>query len=48
MVMLFGPAAVVCGIVALCQGHLKGLIGMVLGVVGLIVWEAVFFYILQG
>ncbi len=48
MVVLFGPAAVVCGIVALAQGHLKGLFGMVLGVVGLIAWGSLFLYFFQG
>ena len=42
-VVVFGPAAVVCGIVALAQGHLKGLVGMVLGIVGMIVWGMLFF-----
>jgi hypothetical protein len=42
MVVLFGPAAIVCGIVALSHGHLKGLIGLVLGVVSMIVWGLVF------
>jgi hypothetical protein len=31
VVVVFGPAAIVCGIVTLSQGHLKGLIGMVRG-----------------
>jgi hypothetical protein len=44
MTVLFGPAAVVCGVLALAQGHLKGLIGLVLGVVSLIVWGLVFVY----
>ena len=48
MVVLFGPAAVVCGIVALAQGHLKGLIGLLLGVVSTIVWGLVFVYFFQG
>jgi hypothetical protein len=43
MVFLFGPAAVVCGVIALAQGHLKGLVGMVLGIVGMIVWGMLFF-----
>jgi hypothetical protein len=45
LVVLFGPPAVVCGVVALCQGHLKGLIGMGLGAAGLTVWGALFFYL---
>jgi hypothetical protein len=48
LAMLFGPAALVCGVVALCQGHLKGLIGVVLGVAGLIVWGAVSLYVFRG
>jgi hypothetical protein len=44
-VMVFGPAAVVCGVVALSLGHLKGLIGMVLGIVGLILWGLLFFWV---
>jgi hypothetical protein len=47
-VVAFGPAAVVCGVIALTQGHLKGLIGLVLGVVGLIVWGFVFGYLVPG
>jgi DNA-directed RNA polymerase subunit RPC12/RpoP len=47
-VLVFGPAAIVCGVIALAQGHLKGLIGMVLGVVGLIVWLLVFGYFFTG
>jgi hypothetical protein len=46
--VVFGPAAIVCGIVALAQGHLKGLIGMALGVAGLIGWGVVFVYLFQG
>jgi hypothetical protein len=48
MGVLFGPAAVVWGVVALSQGHFKGLIGLVLGVVSLIVWGSVFVYFFQG
>jgi hypothetical protein len=48
LAVAFGPLAIVCGVVALCQGHFKGLIGMVLGVAGLFVWGAVFFYFFQG
>jgi hypothetical protein len=48
LVILFGPAALVCGVVALFQGHLKGLVGMVLAILGLIVWGAVFLYFFQG
>ncbi|HEY7314403.1 MAG TPA: hypothetical protein VH643_33960 [Gemmataceae bacterium] len=33
--MLFAPAAIVCGILAAAKGHLKGLIGVVLGLFGL-------------
>ena len=45
---VFGLAALCCGIVALTQGHLKGLIGMALGVVGLVIWGLVFVYFFQG
>jgi hypothetical protein len=48
MVVLFGPAGVVCGVVALSQGHLKGLIGLVLAVVGLIVWGLLLVCFFQG
>jgi hypothetical protein len=44
-VVLFGPPAVVCGVVALCQGHLKGLIGMGLGAAALTVWGALFVHL---
>jgi hypothetical protein len=43
--ILFGPAAVVTGIIALNQGHWKALIGVVLGVVGFAVWGVVFYYL---
>jgi hypothetical protein len=46
--VIFGPAAIVCGTVAVTKGHLKGLIGMVLGIVSLIVWGIVFVYFFQG
>jgi predicted RNA-binding Zn-ribbon protein involved in translation (DUF1610 family) len=46
--VLFGPAAIVCGLVALAHGRLKGLIGFGLGVVSLIVWGLVFVYFFQG
>jgi len=45
--VVFGPAAIVCAIAALSRGHLKGLIGMALGVVSLIVWGLVFVYFLH-
>jgi hypothetical protein len=45
---VFGPAALLCGLVALWRGHLKGLIGMALGAAGLIVWGLVFLYLFQG
>jgi hypothetical protein len=48
LVVVFGPAAVVCGVVALAQGHLKGLIGMGLGIVSLIVWGLVFIFVFKG
>jgi len=46
--VVFGPAAIVCGFAALSKGHLKGLIGLVLGIVSLIVWGIVFVYFFQG
>jgi hypothetical protein len=46
--VVFGPAAVVCGIVALSRGHFKGLIGMVLGVGTLIGWGLALGHFLQG
>lgn len=46
-VVVFSPAAVVCGIVALAQGHLKGLIGMALGAAALIGWGLAFAYFFQ-
>jgi hypothetical protein len=48
LVVVFGPAAIVCGVVALALGHLKGLIGIGLGIVSLIVWGLVFVYLFQG
>jgi hypothetical protein len=46
--VVFGPAAIACGIAALSKGHLKGLIGVALGVVSMIVWGLVFVYFFQG
>jgi hypothetical protein len=43
--MLFGPLAVVTGVVALVQGHRKAMIGAVLGVLGLAVWGALFYFL---
>jgi hypothetical protein len=46
--ILFGPAAVVTGIIALDQGHPKAWFGVVMGVVGLAVWGVlVYFFILR-
>jgi hypothetical protein len=47
-VAVFGPAAVVCGALAVAQGHLPGLIGLALGLVSLIVWGWVFGYFILG
>jgi hypothetical protein len=44
--ILFGPAAVVTGAIALNQGHWKALIGVVLGVVGLAVWGVLFYFLI--
>src|SRR5262249_42518815 len=38
MGFLFGPAAIISGGIAFSQGHKKGLIGAVLGIVGLTGW----------
>jgi len=46
-VVVFGPAALVSGGVAVMQGHAKGLIGILLGAAGLIVWGLVFFFFVQ-
>jgi hypothetical protein len=46
--VVFGPAAIVCGIIALARGHLKGLIGIVLGVVTLIGWALALNHFLQA
>jgi hypothetical protein len=48
VVVVFGPAAVVCGLAAIAQGRLKGLIGLALGVVSLTVCGLIFFLLLQG
>jgi hypothetical protein len=38
----------VCEAVALAQGHLKGLIGTVVGIVGLIGWGLLFQFVFMG
>jgi hypothetical protein len=43
--ILFGPAAVVTGIIALNQGHGRALFGVVMGVVGLAVWSVLVYYL---
>jgi hypothetical protein len=47
-VVVFGPTAVLCGMVALAQGHPKGLIGVGLGAAGLAVWGLVFYFLFRG
>jgi hypothetical protein len=48
LVIFFGPAALVCGVIALLRGHLTGLVGIALAILSLIVWGAVFLYFFQG
>src|SRR5262249_8253341 len=48
LALAFGPLAVVFGAIALAQGHRKGLIGTILGVVGLVVWGLVFGFVFMG
>jgi hypothetical protein len=40
--VVFGPAAVVSGVMAASRGHRSGLIGMILGLVGVVGWAVVF------
>jgi len=40
--VVFGPAAVVSGVMAVSRGHRSGLIGIILGLVGLVGWAVVF------
>jgi hypothetical protein len=40
--VVFGPAAVVSGVMAVSRGSRSGLIGMVLGLVGVVGWAVVF------
>jgi len=40
--VVFGPAAIVSGGMAVSQGHRSGLIGMILGLVGVVGWAVVF------
>jgi hypothetical protein len=40
--VVFGPAAVVSGVMAVSRGHRSGLIGMILGLVGVVGWAVVF------
>src|SRR5262249_19889928 len=48
LALAFGPLAIVFGAIALAQGHRKGLIGTILGVVGLIVWGLVSVFVFMG
>jgi hypothetical protein len=48
LALAFGLLAIVFGAVALAQGHYKGLIGTILGVVGLIVWGLVFVFVFMS
>src|SRR5262249_47457746 len=45
--VLFAPAAIVTGVMAASSGHLKGLIGVLLGVLGLGVWIALLVYFVR-
>jgi hypothetical protein len=40
--VVFGPAAVVSGVMAVSEGHRSGLIGLILGLVGVVGWAVVF------
>jgi hypothetical protein len=40
--VVFGPAAIVSGVMAVSQGHRSGLVGMMLGLVGVVGWTVVF------
>jgi hypothetical protein len=40
--VVFGPAAIVSGVLAVSRGHLSGLVGMILGLVGVVGWAVVF------
>jgi hypothetical protein len=40
--VVFGPAAVITGVMAVSRGHRSGLIGMILGLVGMVGWAVVF------
>jgi hypothetical protein len=42
---LFGPAAIVTGVLGCARGHWKALIGAALGVLGLAVWGWLAFYL---
>jgi hypothetical protein len=46
-VVVFGPAALISGAVAMTAGHTKGLLGFFLGVAGLTVWGLVLFFLVQ-
>jgi len=48
LALAFGPLAIVFGAVALAQGHRKGLIGTILGVVGLVGWGLLFVFVFLG
>jgi hypothetical protein len=42
--IVFGPAAVITGILAATLGHWKALIGAVLGVLGIAIWGALLYH----
>jgi hypothetical protein len=43
--VLFAPIAIISGLRDASSGHMKGLIGVLLGVLGLGVWTAILIYL---
>jgi hypothetical protein len=46
--VVFGPAAIICGVMAMGQGHPKGLVAIALGIIGIVFWVPVFSWIFRS
>jgi hypothetical protein len=42
---VFGPAAILLGVIATARGHLKGVVAVVLGIIGIAAWIAILMWL---